>query len=348
MKRIVSLLMCLTFLLAGCQSTNNQNMPPSEEYAIGVVRTISSKNNSDILYFNEDLEQVGSTNYKYASMGQLFYDAVVFDGALYIIPQGQANKKDAKTILQQDLTTFELKNYFLDQIALYGVSVDATAVYVANNLNGKSFVNRIDKDNGTVKTATFDSAYVSALCVYNGYLYVFSDDILGAGKRCSMYCLEADTLTQIDVIDISNFGNSVYSALGIEDAIYFLPFENSTGDFNHIVGIYNTLTGEMDLIDFHKITHHILNFENKLYATHGNLVTGEGTELSVYQMNTGEIATYDLDIWPGQIAIHGNSLYVMGKDQIGKYDLQTLEKQLETNIPLETGYYLSEIFSRSN
>ena len=194
MKRIVSLLMCLTFLLAGCQSTSNQNMPPSEEYVIGVVRTISSKNNSNILYFNEDLEQVGSTNYKYASMGQLFYDAVVFDGALYIIPQGQANKKDAKTILQQDLTTFELKNYFLDQIALYGVSVDATAVYVANNLNGKSFVNRIDKDNGTVKTATFDSAYVSALCVYNGYLYVFSDDILGAGKRCSMYCLETDIL----------------------------------------------------------------------------------------------------------------------------------------------------------
>ena len=85
MKRIVSLLMCLTFLLAGCQSTSNQNMPPSEEYVIGVVRTISSKNNSNILYFNEDLEQVGSTNYKYASMGQLFYDAVVFDGALYII-----------------------------------------------------------------------------------------------------------------------------------------------------------------------------------------------------------------------------------------------------------------------
>lgn len=348
MKRVMSLLAGLSLLLVGCQPMNNQSVPPSEDYAIGVVRTIGSKNNSDILYFNEDLEQVGSTNYKYASMGQLFYDAVVFDGSLYIIPQGQANKKDAKTILQQDLTTFELKDYFLDQVALYGVSVDATAIYVANNLNGKSFVNRIDKGNGTVKTATFDSAYVSALCAYNGYLYVFSDDILSAGKRCSMYCLEADTLAQVDVIDISDFGNSVYSALGIENAIYFLPFENSMGDFNHIVGIYNTLTGEMDLIDFHKITHHILNFGNKLYATHGNLVTGEGTELSVYQMDTGEIVTYDLDIWPGQIAVHGNSLYVMGKDQIGKYDLQTLEKQQETNIPLETGYYLSEIFPHLN
>ncbi len=348
MKRLMSLLACLTLLLIGCQPMNNQRVPPSEDYAIGVVRTISSKNNSDILYFNEDLEQVGSLNYKYASMGQLFYDAVVFDGALYIIPQGLANKKDVKTILQHDLTTFELKEYFLDQIALYGISVDVAAVYVANNLNGKSFVNRIDKDNGTVKTATFDNAYVTALYAYDGYLYVFSDEILSAGKRCSMYCLEAETLAQTNVIDISDFGNSVYSALGIEDTIYFLPFENSEGDFNHIVGIYNTLTGEMDLIDFHKIIHHILNFENKLYATHGNLVTGVGTELSVYQMSTGEITTYDLDIWTGKIAVHGNSLYVMGKDQIGKYDLQTLEKQLETNIPLDAGYYLSEIFPHSN
>lgn len=58
MKRLMSLITSLTLLLVGCQPMNNQPVPPSEDYAIGVVRTISSKNNSDILYFNEDLEQL--------------------------------------------------------------------------------------------------------------------------------------------------------------------------------------------------------------------------------------------------------------------------------------------------
>ncbi len=121
-----------------------------------------------------------------------------------------------------------------------------------------------------------------------------------------------------------------------------MPIENSTGNFNYIVGVYNILSGELDSIDFHKITHRILNIDDKLYATHGNLITGEGTELSVYQMSTGEITTYDLGIWPGQITVYNNSLYIMGNSQIRKYDVQTMEKQMETSISLEPGYYLSE------
>lgn len=347
MKRFIALSICLAVLLSGCQSESNQDAPISEDYAIGVVRTISSKDDSEILYFNEDLEQVGSTSYKYAAMGQLSYSAVVFDGSLYIVPQGQANKKNEKTILQQDLTTFEQKEYFLDQVALYGISVDSAAVYVANNLNGQSYVSRIEKEDNTVKTVTFDKEYVSIVYAYNGLLYVFSDELRSAGKRSSLYCLDAETLAQIDVVDISALGSAVYSVIGVEDTLYFLPVENSRGDSNHIVGLYNTSTKETDSIDFHKIVYHILNIGDKLYVTHGDLITGVGSELSVYQMGTGEITTYDLEMWPGQIAVHGNSLYVMGKGQIGKYDLQTLEKQIDVNIPLETGYYLSEIFSYS-
>lgn len=347
-KQVIALSICFAMFLSGCQSESNQAAPISEDYAIGVVRTISSKDDSDILYFNEDLEQVGSTSYQYAAMGQLSYSAVVFDGSLYIVPQGQANKKNEKTILQQDLTTFEQKEYFLDQVALYGISVDSAAVYVANNLNGQSYVSRIEKEDNTVKTATFDREYVSNVYAYNGLLYVFSDELRSEGKRSSLYCLDAETLAQIDTVDISDLGSAVYSVIGVEDTLYFLPVENSKGNSNHIVGLYNISTKETDLIDFHKIVYHVLNIGNTLYVTHGDLITGEGTELSVYQMDTGEITTYDLGMWPGQITVYGNSLYVMGKDQIGKYDLETLEKQKDISISLEPGYYLSEIFSYSS
>ncbi len=189
MKRFIILSICLTLLLSGCKSTNDQTVPMPEDYAVGVVRTISSKDDSDILYFNENLEQVGSAHYNYATLGQLFYSAVVFDGSLYIVPQGQANAKDAKTILRQDLTTFEQEEYFLDQIALYAISVDSEAIYAANNINGQSFVSRIEKEDHTVQTVTFDDAYVSALYAYHGCLYVFSDENLSTEKKARFIAL---------------------------------------------------------------------------------------------------------------------------------------------------------------
>ena len=134
--------------LAACSQSDE--LP--EDYAIGVIRTIGNKDSSDILYFNEDLGQTGSTHYKYATMGELFYPPVVHDGAVYIVPQGQANKKDEKTILQLNLETLEQQQFPLDQIAIYGVNVNSSAIYAANNINNKSYVSRIDRLDKSVKT----------------------------------------------------------------------------------------------------------------------------------------------------------------------------------------------------
>ena len=86
--------------------------------------------------------------------------------------------------------------------------------------------------------------------------------------------------------------------------------------------------------------------DNKLYVTHGNLVTGEGTALSIFDIETGKIDTYDLGMWPGQIVINDDALYLMGTSNVAKYDLQTMEKEAETEIPLDSGNYLSGIFTK--
>lgn len=345
MKRLGVLLLCLSLLLFGCQSKSNQNSTVPEDYAIGVIYTTGSKDSSDILYFNANLEQVGSTHYNYATMGQLFYSSVVYDGSLYVVPQGQANKKNSKTILQQDLTTFEQKEYFLDQIALYGISVDSSAIYAVNNLNRQSFISRIDRKDDTVKTAVFDDIYISTVYSYNGALYAFSDQNHNNKRISKMYCLAPESLEIISTTDISHLGSSVFSVTGVNDTLYFVPVETSSGESNHVVGSYCISTGEINSIDFGQAPYHILNIGESLYVTHGDLVTGNGTELSIYQINSQKISTYDLEMWPGQITVYNDSLYVMGHDQIGKYDMQTLEKQAEINVPLDKGYYLSSIFS---
>lgn len=344
MKKILVLFLslCCVASLAACSQSDE--LP--EDYAIGIICTIGNKNSSDILYFNEDLEQTGSTHYKYATMGELFYPPVVHDGAVYIVPQGQANKKDEKTILQLNLDTLEQQEFPLDQIAIYGVSVNSSAIYAANNINNQSYVSRIDRLDKTVKTITYDNAYVSTTCIFNDVLYAFSSTWENDTLKSTLHCIDPVTMTEVNQIDISALGCGIRSVVGVDDILYFAISTDPQDNFNHVVGAYDTATGEITTIEFSQDVFHLLNMGGKLYVTHGNLVTGAGTSLSVYDIASGDIATYDLGLCPGQITVHGEALYVMGQNQLAKYDLQTLEKQAEIEIPLNDGYYLSGIFAR--
>ena len=48
-------------------------------------------------------------------------------------------------------------------------------------------------------------------------------------------------------------------------------------------------------------------------------MTGEGTDLSTYEIATEKVSTYDLGMWPQQITIYGNDLYVMGAGSVVKF-----------------------------
>lgn len=343
MKKLLALFLSLCCVVSLAACSQSDELP--EDYAIGVIRTIGNKDSSDILYFNEDLGQTGSTHYKYATMGELFYPPVVHDGAVYIVPQGQANRKDEKTILQLNLETLEQQQFPLDQIAIYGVNVNSSAIYAANNINNKSYVSRIDRLDKSVKTIEYENVYVSTAYIFNDMLYAFSSTWDNDALQSTLHCIDPATMTEVTQIDISALGCGIRSVVGVDDILYFAISTDPQDNFNHVVGAYDTATGEITTIEFSQDVFHLLNMGGKLYVTHGNLVTGAGTSLSVYDIASGDIATYDLGLCPGQIAVHGEALYVMGQNQLAKYDLQTLEKQAEIEIPLNDGYYLSGLFA---
>lgn len=344
-RKLIPLLALCMLLFSGCVQNTRNSYDVPDNYSVGIIRTNGSRNSSDILYFDANLSQTGSIHYDYATMGELFYPPVIYDGSLYIVPQGQANKKDEKTILRQDLDTFEQNEYYLDQIAIYGLSVDASAIFAANNVNQQSFINRIDRADGTVKTVTYDNSYISIVYSYQDKLYAFSSQSTPSGKNETLHCLDPITLEELKRIDISEFGCDVYSVTGVGDTLYFAPMVTSQDTFNQIVCAYDISTEEISTIKFSDDVFHLLNMDDKLYVTHGNLVTGEGTTLSVYEISTGKIDTYDLGVWIGQIAINDDYLYLMGTGRIAKYDLHTMKKEMETEIPLENGDYLSGIFT---
>ena len=132
---------------------------------------------------------------------------------------------------------------------------------------------------------------------------------------------------------------------GVGNTLYFAPMVTSHDTFNQVVCAYNISTEEISAIELPDEVFHILNVDDKLYITHGNLVTGEGTDLSVYEIATERVSTYDLGMCPQQIAIHNSYLYVMGTDSVARFNIPEMEKQNEVSIQLEDGYYLSGIFS---
>lgn len=340
---------CIIFSFSACSNNDTANDTANGEvpanYTVGVLCTSGSENHSSILYFDENLNQTGATYYPYATMGESFYRPIVYQQSLYIVPQGQANQKDEKVILQQDLETFELQNYPLEQIAIYGLSANSSAIYAVNNINGQSFINRIDRADRTVKTSAYDDLYISISYSYQDRLYAFSSRSTPSGMKGTLHCLDPVTLEELRRIDISEFGCDVYSVTGVGDNLYFVPMVTAQDTFNQVVCVYNISTEEISAIQFPEDVFHILNVDNTLYVTHGNLVTGEGTSLSVCEIAAETIHTYDLGIWPQQITIHDNALYVMGVNSVVKFNIQTMEKQAEISIPLEDGYYLSGIFS---
>ena len=336
---------CIILYLSACGNNDTVNDEIPENFTVGIICTSGSENNSSILYFDENLNQTGVTYYPYATMGESFYSPVVYEQSLYVVPQGQANKKDEKVILQQDLETFEIQNYSLEQIAIYGLSVDSSAIYAVNNMNGQSFVSRIDRTDRTVKTAAYDDLYISIVYSYQDRLYAFSSQSTPSGMKGTLHCLDPITLEELHRIDISEFGCDVYSVTGVGDILYFVPMVTAQDTFNQVVCAYDISTEEISAIKFSDDVFHILNADDKLYVTHGNLVTGEGTDLSAYEIATEKVSTYDLGMWPQQITIYGNDLYVLGAGNVAKFNIQTMEKQAEVSIPLGDGYYLSGIFS---
>ena len=346
-KRAFSLALCCLLLLSGCGGDAAPAGAPPEDYAVGVLRTSGSVERSEILYFDAHLNQTGAFSLPYASVGDTFHAPVVFDGGVYFVPQGQANRRNQRLILRQDLETLDLRAYPLDQIAIYGLSATEEAVYAVSNLNGQSFVSRIDQADGTVTTAVFDGAYVSAVYAWGDALYVFSDRDGGPARRSTLHRLDPDTLTETGAADLSALGGGVYSAAGAGEKLYFAPVEGPDGGFAGSIGVYRPDTGELTAIELDQTAFHLLCDGERLYATHGNLVTGEGTALSVYDLETGERAVCDLGMWPAQIALSGGALYVMGADRVAKFDRHTLRKLAETVLPAEEGYYLSGIFARA-
>ena len=152
----------------------NVSPAPTEQASFGVIETRQFQARSRIILYDSELNELGGLPLDYATLGCDWNLSPVYDGTLYVIPQGYTTKRDEKTVLGVDLDDLSVTRYSVDQINLYGVCADDDYIFTCSNLNNVSHICRIDRQTGDVTDIGETDTYIESLCLYDGKLYAFS------------------------------------------------------------------------------------------------------------------------------------------------------------------------------
>ena len=109
---------------------------------IGVIETSGNSKESRIYFYNQNLEKTATLPLEYASLGSIFYNPVIYEDELYLIPQGKTNVKDEKKVLKIELKSGNQKIYEINQLAMNSICVNDKNIYTCNTLNGDSYINK--------------------------------------------------------------------------------------------------------------------------------------------------------------------------------------------------------------
>lgn len=340
MKRICSiclLILMLSVTAGGCGISGRQQSDV-RNLGIGVIETNGSIESSQITFYDDNLNLQMTLALNYATINGIFYNPLVYNGDLYIIPQGYANFKDEKKALKIRLSNLEKKEYKIDQIAMNSIAVDETNIYTCNNLNGDSYINKCNKESGQVETIKIKHVYISLLLFHRGALYAF-----GTTPEDQSYLYRySSNLQLISTVDISGYGCDIYKAVAYGDTIFIT-------DRGRTVSAYSIKDKKAETIELDQgYALDMVIHNHVLIVSHFDLVRLEGGGISFYDLNTKEKKYYDLEHGAEQIALKGDFLYVMSEPRVYQYRIVDMGLELvkETEVKKRNkDNYFSGIFA---
>lgn len=80
--------------LCGCASDEGPTAPV--DAAIGVIETRSEKETSRIVFYDREMNEVTQLPLGCATLGNIFYDPLVYEGSLFAIPKETSRPKTAR------------------------------------------------------------------------------------------------------------------------------------------------------------------------------------------------------------------------------------------------------------
>lgn len=342
-RRVICIIFVCIIVLnsTGCQSNRYQ-----KNFAVAVIETSSDKKDSTLKYYNTELELVYSQNMMYTSLGNIFYPPMEFDERIYLVPQGDSQKKDEKKILEIDLDNNQKNVYDIDALAINSVCANEEYIFACNTLNGISYINACDKKSKEVKTIKFPEIFISKVICKNK-LYAFGiekkDDLIYS----YLYIMNGKSLEVEKQIDLSSYGGVHYSASFIDDLLYFPNPRDQFDNAGTSISCFDTKTNEIDNIDLGiEYPQDIVPYEDYLIVSHFDLVTGIGDKVTFYNTKTKESSHVTLGYSIYQMILKNDALYILDENSVYKYNIENCKLHLIQKIKVKSGKntYLSGIF----
>lgn len=323
MKKCYFLLICSIFLsicLLGCEKKITSDIS-AQDIEVGIIETRGNKEKSRIIFYDKEIQKIGELPLKFATVGDIFYTPLVSDEELYVIPQGYANAKDEKKVLEISLQNLEINEYKIDQIAMNGLATDTEFIYTCNNLNGNSYINRCNKQNNVIKTIEVPDIYISTILYANNELYAFGT----SGTASAYLYIYNNELKLIDKLDISLCGTNQYKAIEYQNDIYFTSLRDNKDSPTNTVNIFNRQNRSIETIQLNQTYPlDIAIYDNYLFVSHFDIVQRAGGGLSIYNLKTKELSDYKLEHGAEQMGVANNRIYFLADWKIYLYDIENM------------------------
>lgn len=341
-KKVYLIIALLLLSLTGC---NNKEIG---DYKVAVIETTSNKEKSLITYYDEDLEKVGSKSFEYAELGSNFYSPEYQDEEIYIVPRGLQGNHNEKKVISLNLKTGNDTVYDVDKVNIICTAVNKKYLFAGSNLNAISYLSRIDLKDKKETDLSFNNEYLSLIAATDKYVFAFlsSTDDQNIYSKINVY--NVDSLELIKTIDITEYGINQTKYYLDKDNLYFSNAYDKYDQQNNILGIMNLDDFSLKKVELKYNSPDDIQFlENgDLLISCTDVVQSNGTHVIIYEKDTGNQTSYDLNIPIMNIKAMNNKLYALSSDyNLYVYDIDNDMKLVKsTEHELTEGAYCSNLF----
>lgn len=319
MKKVLRLfiILLLIFITIGCVSNPVKNV---DEIKIGIVETTGDKYKSSIQWYNENLEVVDVQKLKYASLGNTFVQPLYYEDEIYLIPEGIFKTRDTKKIISINKKSFNLTEYDVDNIALQSIAINNDFIYVNSNINYETFINQINRSSKETQETAYPDAYFSTIVAAMDKVFLIGakEDNLTTSY---IYVVDKE-LNDIDRIDISEYGNGIFKFLVDKDYLYLSVNHTLSNELVSLILKVNIDTHKLEVIDLGvNFPDTMVSYKEKIFIAHNDIVTQEGTVLSILDKATNTLETKNLNTDLAYMDVIDNFLVVADENKITLFDI---------------------------
>lgn len=340
MKKYFVFLMTI-IMLCGC--THNKQY--DKDFQVGFIITTEKKKDSDIVYLDNNLNEIYRQNEKLPTLGDSMNIPMIKDGKMTLVPNGLYLDNNEQKVTSLDFKTGKLETYDVPKFNILNAIIKNDYIYTLNNSNGIEYLTLSDKKGHIIKEITDKDYIMTEILDYNDKILVFKS-INNEEHIKSYICVYDLNLHLIKEINISDYGYSQSKAIIHNHKLYFV----NSSDNNHSIGILDLDNEQLEKIELDMIPNEIAIFKNKLYVSSG-IHSQPGNKICIIQLDDIKMKIVEVNTYIDKMISNQDGIYTMysedGKIDIRKYDLDSCKElnkatfQYDSNTP----YYPSVLFS---